>query len=794
VAAVCAVGFVLAATPPAGFEDHQVVDPTSATGAANPVGIAYEPGTGALFVAEKGDGTLSGTARVRRRNPANGAVTTALTLTCVDSVGERGLLGMAFDPDYLDGSRHVYLFYTRAVASGACAVAGFVTGSYNWVVRYQESGGVLVGEQRLLSGPELGPNNHQGGSVRFGPDKSLYVSMGDNDTDAYPVPASRDLNDLRGKILRITKEGDIPAGNPFIGQAGKRAEIWAWGLRNPFRISIDDESGNVYIGDVGEGGWEEINTGIAGADYGWPCFEANTAFRACSPPPIGDVRPSYAYGHNGQTPPVEGDSVIAGPIYHGASFPPDYEGQFFFGDYGGGWIRRATILPNGTFTDVTMFVPDAVAIVDMAVSPAGCLTWVSIGGLGVHDVCYAGGSNAQPQARSTGAPLSGLAPLNVQFNGTASSDADQDLLSYSWAFGDGTTSSAPTPLKTYSTNGVRDAVLTVNDGTGTLNATDTAPALRVVVGNRSPEGTITSPPAGTHYDAGDQINYSGSGTDPEDGTLPASAFSWTVVFHHDEHTHPLLGPVNGVTSGSFTIPTSGEDATDVFYRIEMTVKDSGAPLGAPGVLMKSAFVDVVPNLTTITVAAAPPGAGLALEIDHVEAPAPFGLETVVKFPRMITAPSPQTVRGATWTFASWSDGGPREHVVSPPTSPATYTATYQCTSGCAFTPALTLGKLPQDATRLQWPPLACALSYDIVRGNLTTLRATGGNFTLATAACLANDITATTVDDPKVTTPSGLFWLVRANGCGWGSFDEVGVPWQPASRDAEIAASAQSCP
>jgi glucose/arabinose dehydrogenase len=256
--ALCVASSARAATPPAGFEEHVVVDPSAATGASTPVGIAYEPGTGALFVLEKGDGTAAGSARVRRRDATTGVVTTALTLGCVDSEGERGLLGIAFDPDYLAGgnaNRFVYLYYTRAVGvtGSPCAIAGVPWGGYNWVVRYRESGGLLAGEDVLLRGPLLEANNHQGGSVRFAPDKTLYVSMGDNDTDAYALPAARDLNDLRGKILRINRDGTFPANNPFVGQAGKRPEIWAWGLRNPFRISVDEATGTVFIGDVGEG-------------------------------------------------------------------------------------------------------------------------------------------------------------------------------------------------------------------------------------------------------------------------------------------------------------------------------------------------------------------------------------------------------------------------------------------------------------------------------------------------------------------------------------------------------------
>ena len=190
-------------------------------------------------------------------------MTTALALTCVDADGERGLLGIAFDPDYLQGasSRWVYLYYTRlSPSSGTCSIPGSV-GSRNRVVRFKEAGGVLSGEQLLLEGPVLGATNHNGGTLRFAPDKTLFVSMGDNGTGFDTNPLARDLSDLRVKILRIQRTGSVPNDSPFVGQAPKRPEIWAWGLRNPFRFSIDSD-GTPWIGDVGENSWEEIDRGI----------------------------------------------------------------------------------------------------------------------------------------------------------------------------------------------------------------------------------------------------------------------------------------------------------------------------------------------------------------------------------------------------------------------------------------------------------------------------------------------------------------------------------------------------
>ena len=368
-----------AATPPAGFHDTVLMS------ASQPTTVAYEPGTGNAFVVEKGDG--AGGARVLRRALAGGAITTTLTLSCVDANGERGLLGIAFDPDYLAGAstRWVYLYYTRlSPASGTCAISGS-PGSRNRVVRFKESGGTLTGEQVLLEGPILGATNHNGGTLRFAPDKTLFVSMGDNDTDADALPKSRDLTDLRGKLLRIQRDGTVPADNPFVGQAPTRPEVWAWGLRNPFRFSFDVATGTPWIADVGENTWEEIDRGASGADYGYPCFEGNVAFRPCTPAPAHPVFPLLVYGHNSGA--YTGSAIIGGPVYRSGNFPASFQGRLFYGDYGSGWIRSAAIDAGGALSDVQLFIADAGPLADIVQAPNGCLAWVDIGAGAVHETC-----------------------------------------------------------------------------------------------------------------------------------------------------------------------------------------------------------------------------------------------------------------------------------------------------------------------------------------------------------------------------------------------------------------------
>ena len=354
----------LAATPPSGFTDTVVAN------ASMPTAIGYEPGSQALFVLEKGS---SGQARVLRKTPGS-SETTALTLPCVDSDGERGLLGIAFDPDYLTGagSRFVYLYYTRsAPSSGACAISG-TSGSRNRIVRFLESGGTLSGEQLLLEGPKLNAaTNHNAGTLRFAPDKTLFASMGDNATGGDANPLSRNLNDLRGKILRIKRDGSIPTDNPFVGQAGKRGEIWAWGLRNPFRFSIDAATGIPWIADVGESTWEEIDLGVAGANYGWPASEGPSG---TSP---GITAPLFAYKHSAAVPPGSGPGgfftgqAIAGGAFYPDSgpFPGAYRGHYFFADFLSHFVARFDVANDAVYAFGTVSGQP----VDMLVGADGAL-------------------------------------------------------------------------------------------------------------------------------------------------------------------------------------------------------------------------------------------------------------------------------------------------------------------------------------------------------------------------------------------------------------------------------------
>src|SRR6266852_7212879 len=287
-----------------------------------------------------------------------------VTLT-VDSSGERGLLGVAFDPSFATNN-FVYVYYT-------------VPGSpaHNRVSRFTANGDVAVAgsEVVLLNLDNLSSaTNHNGGAIHFGPDGKLYVAVGENANSAN----SQTLVNLLGKVLRINSDGTIPADNPFFNTAGARKEIWAYGLRNPYTFAFQPGTGRLFIDDVGQDTWEEINDGIAGSNYGWPTTEGptnNPAFRG----------PLYAYNHSTGTP--TGCALTGGTFYNPTTpnFPATYSGKFFFSDLCSGWIY----LLDPAAATATPFASGISNPVDLRVSPSGTLFYLARGVGSVFRVDYA---------------------------------------------------------------------------------------------------------------------------------------------------------------------------------------------------------------------------------------------------------------------------------------------------------------------------------------------------------------------------------------------------------------------
>ena len=245
----------------------------------------------------------------------------------VNFLGERGLLSMTFDPQY-SANGYFYVYYVDL--SGDMVVERF--GSTPGSNVAGASAGIVI------TIPHGGPEHH-GGLIVFGPDDMLYVAPGDGRCCGDPQNNAQNLGTLLGKVLRIDVRAlpyTIPAGNPFIGQAGARAEIWAYGLRNPWRYAFDVPSGMLYIGDVGQDTREEVNvvaTTAGGLNYGWPLMEGSACFAPstnCNPGSL--TLPAHDYLHS------EGCSVTGGYVYRGSAIP-ELAGHYLYSDYCRGWLR-----------------------------------------------------------------------------------------------------------------------------------------------------------------------------------------------------------------------------------------------------------------------------------------------------------------------------------------------------------------------------------------------------------------------------------------------------------------------
>ncbi|MBI3449925.1 MAG: PQQ-dependent sugar dehydrogenase [Acidobacteria bacterium] len=576
------------------------------------------------------------------------APTVVTQLANVSSDGEEGLVGLAIDPDFL--TNHFIYFYVTDLGPPV----------HNKVIRAEVSGNSLLNITTLLDGPELLSIMHMSGGMRFGPDGMLYVTMGDN----FQFSPAQDRGSLLGKVLRIARDGSIPSDNPFVSDPNARPEVWALGFRNAWRFMFQPVTGNLFLGDVGDVTWEELDVILKGQDYGWPLVEGP------APPGVaGMTYPIYSYNHNGT-----GAAIIGGDFMNTLNFPAQYNGNFFYADYALKVVYRMQLDSNNLPTSVEEFATNLPFITHVRVGPDGALYYCSINFQTIYRVAWVGGSNHQPSAIATATPTNGLNPLNVHFDGTGSSDVDPNTtLTYAWAFGDGGTSTAAAPNHTYSIAGSYTASLTVSDGSLTSSA-----SIRIVSGNRAPTATISMPANGSFFNGGDTINFAGSASDPEEGTIPASGFDWTIVFHHNVHTHPFLGPISGITSGSFVTDTTGEPDPNIAYEIILDASDTGAPVGSAAVLTDRKSVFIYPNLSVMSFRATP-RADLALQLNSKPMTPPADVTAVVGHSFTLGAVTPQTPGdGHTYVFNDWSDGGALQHSIATQPSNTTYTAHYRC--------------------------------------------------------------------------------------------------------------------
>jgi PKD repeat protein len=604
-----------------------------------------------------------------------------------------------------------------------CVISGRVS-------RLQASGNVMTGsEQVLIEDWCQQYPSHTVGGLAFGSDGALYVSGGDGASfdfvdygqrgnpvnpcgdppggpgaaltpptaeggalRAQDLRTSGDPVSLSGTLVRVDPDtGEGLPNNPLAGSSDPNARrIVAHGFRNPFRIVVRPNTSDVWLGDVGWATWEEINripnpTGGV-LNFGWPCYEgaarqpgydgANLNICESLYAQAGAVTsPVFTYNHDAKVVPGEscptGSSSITGlafSFYSNGPYPPEYDGALFFADYSRDciWVMQkgGNNLPSPS--SIKTFVAGATNPVDVQVSPAGELFYVDLNGGTIHRVRFAGAVNNPPTAQASASPTSGAIPLSVSFDGSASSDPDAgDTLTYAWDLDDDGTygdSTDARPTHVFTTAGSHRVGLRVTDSRG-ASSTDTV----TVTAGQPPTATISAPTASTTWKVGEPVPFSGSGSDPDEGGLPPSALSWDVIVHHcpsNCHMHPIQ-TLDGVASGTFSGP---DHEYPSHIELRLTVTDSSG-------LTDSASVDLHPKTLALRFDSAP--TGLQLTVGSSTSTTPFSRTVIEGSSNSVSATSPQTLSGTTYSFGSWSDGGAASHNIVADPAQASLTATYQ---------------------------------------------------------------------------------------------------------------------
>jgi glucose/arabinose dehydrogenase len=695
IAAVVRVAPALAGPPP-GFEDILVTD------VGQPTGIAFTPDGRLLITTQPGqlriyqNGVLSGTAALDLS-----------TVICTNS--ERGLLGVAVDPNFAS-NHYIYLYYTykRSTGCPTGATAG-PTFPVNRASRFTLPDTNVISptsELVLVDNILTEQGNHNAGDLHFGADGFLYISIGDGGDGGTEAdnPAI-----LAGKMLRIGLNGIIPPGNPYTATIGSRRcgdpagvpagngpcqEVIAYGLRNPFRFAIKPGSNTLYINDVGQNRWEEIDqwpSGSGAPNYGWPEREGPCAqFGACTANPPGMTAPIFSYNHNsGSGLPTDGCGSITGAAFVPPGiWPAAYQNVYLFADYVCGKIFRLTPAGGGVFTS-TAFVTglgnsSAVAMSFGPYRSTQALYYTTYAGGGeVRRIVYSAEANQTPVAVAAAQPTYGLSPLLVTFNADGSNDPDGDPLTFDWNFGNGATLTGTSNLTVtyiYTANGIYTATLIARDNhTGISQPTK----VRIDVGNSPPTPTITFPLTSTRFYIGQPLTLQGSAIDNEEGTLTNSALTWEMSLHHldqenpgNAHTHPFLAPTQGNNIPLVAPPAEDLRAAALSYlEIKLTATDSWG-------LARTITQTLEPKRVNLTFVTQPPG--LTLDVNNEAITAPQTFTSWQAYPIQVEAPLFQTNQAGSWKFVSWSDGGAATHGITTPATAVTYTAVYTSTSITRF--------------------------------------------------------------------------------------------------------------
>lgn len=553
-----------------------------------PMELEVLPNEDLLFIERKGAIKLY---------KASEQTTQLLTTLPVFSELEDGLLGVALDPNYTK-NHWIYLFYSPEGEESIQRVSRFV---------FENETIDLESEKILLTIPTQREECcHSAGSMEFGPDGFLFIALGDNTspraTGYGPIDegtgrknwdaqrTSGNTQDLRGKILRIQPEDDgtysIPDGNLFTDETEGKPEIYVMGVRNPFRISIDQKNSNLYWGDVGPDagkdstglgsrGYDEVNQAKSAGNFGWPYFiGANFQYHdydyttQTSGPLFDPLKPENQSPNNtgaAVLPPAQpamiyypyavskdfplagegGRNAMAGPVFYQDLFPESenrypsyYDGKLFTYDWMRGWIMAVTFDENGDMERMERFLPNTKFnnLMDLISGPKGDLYALEYGtnwftqnmDARLIHLTYSS-ANRVPVAKVSASQTIGKAPLDIAFQGDGSIDYDGDDLTYSWDFGNSETSSDPNPTLQFETPGDYTVSLQVTDPSGEQSSDQ----IEIKVGNDLPEVKINFTGNRSFYWNNSTLNYEVTVKDSEDGEINDGIDPNAVTFTAD---------------------------------------------------------------------------------------------------------------------------------------------------------------------------------------------------------------------------------------------------------------------
>lgn len=654
---------------------------------------------------------------------------------------DRGLLGLAVDPDF-PTRPFVYMLYVydppdripdsseprvirliRIVADASKDYNEALPGSTEiilgknslseWVAApFDKNSGIIPEPASCMTGLGIDgepvedclpadAKSHSAGTLIFGKDKSLYVSLGDGSSyDGTNRPALRAqmLNSLAGKILRIHPDtGAGLPGNPYFDPAqpqANRSRVWAYGMRNPFRITLDRDTGQVYSGDVGSSSWEEVNAG-KGANFGWPCYEGGVSPLAgvgesgetaslinrsyanfsrtrdlCRPlyqQGEGAVRsPVFSYAHEYIDGQDQGGSITGVAVYKGTAYPSRYRGSLFIADYALRWVRFLTFdeVGKATVHDFAKEVGSGLGVVDLQAGPDTNMYALYLDlktrSSQLRRFRFIGDANVPPKVSISASPEAGSIPLAVTFRSDGTYDPDGQELAYLWDFGDGGTSTEKHPLHVYEKVGTFTATLTVKENSAPFASSSRRVTIRT--GVTPPKAHIDAPSEGFTYKIGDTIEFSGRASFKDQSSNPEVSLSWAIIQHHNDHTH-LEREVTGAR-GSFV---AEEHADNTWYEVCLS---ASAGEGQADQICREIF----PQRSAQSFTSEPVGAKIAYAEEQIEVLAPHIAHPIVGSRRTLIAAPIHADR----SFIGWSDGvreAQRSFEVT--TEPAEYKALYE---------------------------------------------------------------------------------------------------------------------